>query len=99
MAKKTKSVPDALKHLADLYEKRNVLYGDDYKRHGERMMALFPNGVVLDTPDDFNRFAIVQMLSSKLGRYSYNFFEGGHVDSLDDLSVYAQMLQELDSEG
>jgi len=96
--RKKSSVPARLAALGAIYAARNRVYGDDYRYHGEVMVALFPNGVTLKTVDDFNRYALLKHAVSKIGRYAPNFQKGGHVDSLDDLSVYAQMLQELDAE-
>jgi hypothetical protein len=50
----------------------------------------------LKTADDANRLHLVIMILSKLSRYCWQFDQGGHVDSLDDMAVYAQMLQEVD---
>jgi hypothetical protein len=88
----------SLKQLAELYEQRNKLYGDTYKNHGEVVQKLFPLGITLKTVSDHNRFGVLTMIVSKLCRYASNFERGGHSDSLDDLSVYAQMLNELDME-
>jgi len=90
------SVPERLKRLGDVYRERNAAYGDDYKLHGIIMTGLFPDGVQLKTVDDFNRFAIVKEMATKLARYAKNFHNGGHEDSLNDISVYGQMEQELD---
>ena len=60
------------------------------------MCALFPNGIVLKTPEDHNRFGVLTMIASKLNRYCNNFESGGHADSIHDLGVYAFMLEELD---
>jgi hypothetical protein len=93
-----KSVPQALRDAASIYEERNKLYGDNYKRHGEVMDALFPTGVELADRADHNRFGVLTQVVAKLTRYCENFSRGGHADSLDDMTVYTQMLQELDSE-
>lgn len=98
MSSKVLKPNQSLTMLADLYEQRNVMYGDTYKNHGTVVKSLFPNGIGLITVDDHNRFAIITMLVSKLCRYIANFEAGGHDDSLDDMSVYAQMLKELDME-
>lgn len=90
------SVPDALAKLGDLYWQRNLVYGDDYKRHGEIMVALFPDGITLKTESDFNRWSCFKEMVTKLGRYAKNFERGGHAESLDDAAVYSQMLKELD---
>lgn len=93
-----KSVPQALRDAAAIYEERNKLYGDNYKRHGQVMAAMFPTGVELHDLHDHNRFGVFTQIVAKLTRYAENFQRGGHVDSLDDMTVYSQMLQELDSE-
>jgi hypothetical protein len=92
-----KKVPEMLRDAAAIYEERNKLYGDNYKRFGYIMAELFPQGLMLRGPDDFNRFGIFVQMVSKLTRYSENLARGGHADSLDDLAVYTMMLQELDN--
>jgi hypothetical protein len=91
-------VPAALKELAKLYEERNATYGDSYHKFGEVLEIVFPDGLFLKTASDFNRFIAYFNCMGKLVRYAPNFTKGGHVDSLDDTSVYAQMLQQLDFE-
>lgn len=93
-----KPVTDRLLDAAQIYDERNVLYGDNYKRFGFIMAALFPNGITLLTIDDHNRFALFVQIMAKTTRYANQFEAGGHADSLDDLAVYAQMLAELDEE-
>lgn len=88
------TVPDMLRESAKTYEVRNRLYGDNYKNFGKTMTALFPNGLMLSTPDDWNRIGILVQAVSKLSRFTKNFNDG-HDDSLLDLSVYATMLREL----
>ena len=98
MVKKNSSVPEMLEELAELYRERNKQYGDNYKTHGDVMMALFPNGIKLKKPIDFNRYSCFKEMVTRLGRYAHNYDNGGHEDSLRDISVYAQMLRELDNE-
>jgi len=85
--------------LAKLKKDKGKEYGDSYKRHGAVMAGLFPHGICLETADDFNRFAVYDLMVVKMVRYSVAF-ENNRTspDSLDDLSVYAAILQELDSE-
>lgn len=92
------SVADQLRNLGRLHESRNEEYGDAYKKHGAVMLALFPEGVNLRTEADQARFNAFSNIVGKINRYAGAFARGGHVDSLDDISVYAQMLQELDRE-
>lgn len=91
-------VTKQLRKAAEIYEERNALYGDNYKHFGEAVVGIFPRGVTLETVDDFNRFSIFMQMIAKATRYAQMFTRGGHIDSLDDLSVYSQMLQELDHE-
>jgi len=92
-----KSVPENLRNAADIFEERSKLYGDNYLRFGYIMLGLFPKGTDLKTPDDFGRMGIFTQIVSKVTRYAEQFEKGGHPDSLDDISVYSMMLQELDS--
>lgn len=97
-----KFVPKTLRDAAKIYEERNALYGDVYKRFGSVMLALFPEGVyrtpVGDVEAHVNRYGLLVQIVGKLMRYCSNFEKGGHDDSLDDLAVYAIMLKELDTE-
>lgn len=90
------TVPDALAALGAIYRERNKKYGNNYMHFGTTMAGIFPNGVTLKTAEDFNRFCIFIQVVSKFTRYGQTFAEGGHADSLDDTSVYAQMLREYD---
>lgn len=85
--------PDALRAAADLFEQRNKVYGDTWKRFGVPMIGLFPNGVALRTEEDFNRFVTLVNIMTKLARYAENFHRGGHLDSARDLQVYAAILE------
>lgn len=91
-------VASQLENAAAIYQQRYELYGDNYKRFGPIMAAMFPDGLTLKTADDFGRFGLFVQVMSKTTRYGNMFTAGGHVDSLDDISVYAQMLQEVDHE-
>lgn len=92
------TVPEALRKCADTYEERNAIYGDTYKELGDLMLSLFPEGIRLQTADDFNRFGCFFEMTNKMQRYANSFFQGGHQDSTHDISVYSQMLEELDRE-
>lgn len=91
------TVADRLAALGETYKVRNKTYSNNYYRHGPLMVALFPEGIELGSPEEHARFGILTMMVSKLSRYAANFKSGGHKDSLDDLAVYSQMLVELDS--
>lgn len=97
-----KFVPEQLRKAAAIYEERNALYGDVYKDFGKIMIVLFPDGISATSAEDpvsgCNRLGIIVQIVGKLMRYCSTFNAGGHADSLDDLAVYAMMLQELDQE-
>ena len=94
---KHKTPADFLKEAAMVFENKNKEYGDSYKSFGKIMMAYFPNGIELKTEKDFTRFAMINIMISKTDRYCKNFINGGHKDSLVDLSIYSTMLQEIDN--
>jgi len=91
------TVQDMLRNAATVYEKKNLEYGNTYKRTGAVIQEMFgEDPPLLETAEDYNRFAILAMIAGKLTRYATNFNHTGHEDSLIDISVYAQMLRELD---
>jgi hypothetical protein len=92
----SKSVPDRLIELSELYKERATWYGKDYKHLGESLVAMFPDGLKLSTAEEFNRFALFIHVHGKVMRYAQNMLRGGHADSLDDISVYAQLMRECD---
>lgn len=90
---------DILDSAAQTYRERNKLYGDNYKHFGFAAAALFPDGLLVTSPEEWNRLGIFVQCLSKLSRVAGNLHAGGHLDSAHDLSVYAAMLQELTEEG
>lgn len=93
-----KTPAEHMRESADVQESRNAEYGAAYKRHGPAVAALFPEGVVLATPDDHTRFAVLTLIIGKLTRYCGSFAAGGHEDSLTDTIAYTAMLKEVDEE-
>lgn len=90
-------VPERLRSLGNIYDERSKVYGDNYKHFGKVMLGCFPRGITLQSEKDFTRFCIFVQKVSKLTRYAQSFAKG-HPDSLDDTSVYSQMLAEVDDE-
>ncbi|MCK5025182.1 MAG: hypothetical protein KAS15_01225, partial [Nanoarchaeota archaeon] len=93
---KSGSPADLLHKAAELFEERDRAYGSSYKQFGKVVLAFFPDGITLKTEDDFTRWGVLNMIFSKMNRYCNNFSEGGHPDSLADMSVYPAMLAEID---
>lgn len=87
-----------LEEAAQLYAQRNAVYGSNYKRVGAAINALFPNGVKLDNEVAFNRWHIFELIMVKLSRWAVAVERGeSHKDSLEDLAVYAAILEEIDT--
>lgn len=91
---------DMLLAAAETFKQRAEVYGDNYKKFGHVMLALFPPGRApyLTNETDWNRLGLIVQIISKLTRYIENYSSGGHDDSLQDLSVYAAMLRSIDKD-
>ena len=89
------SVPEILNEAAQTYKQRNAMYGDNYKRAGHMLAALFPDGIPAMSPDEWNQFAVWMMIFAKDIRYAMHIGKGGHLDSAHDNIVYSAMLEEL----
>ena len=90
-------VPAKLRDSAKLYEDRNAVYGDNFRMVGKVMVSLFPNGMVLKTEEDHNKYHLFVLKIVKLTRYAVNYRQG-HMDSLDDDIIYTAMIAALDNE-
>ncbi len=88
-----KTAADILAEMAETYRERNKVYGDNYKRVGDVMSALFPEGVMLVTPEDFNVWHLFELMVVKMTRFANSSLT--HEDSIHDLAVYAAMVESL----
>ena len=95
--KKKVSAADILAEMAKTYKQRNGQYKDNYVVVGQLMAVLFPTGVVLRTPSDFERWHLFELLVVKLTRYTQVGLT--HRDSIHDLAVYSAMLEMLIANG
>lgn len=96
--RKIRNPAERLRDAAKIRDERGQIYGDNYKYGGMVLLGLFPNGLTLETEEEFNRFLLMSMLVVKVSRYAQNLKRGGHEDSLNDLAVYSQLLAEYDEE-
>ncbi len=93
------TVPKRLGALGKLFAKRSAVYGRDYITVGKVFVGFFPDGIVLDSEEAFRTFYLLCFMISKINRYVKCVGRGEtHEDSLNDLSVYSQMVAELDEE-
>ena len=81
--------------LATIIE-REALFGSTSGDLGRALEALFPEGVTLETAEDFARFHDFQQVVAKINRYAKSFSEGGHLDSIHDAGNYAKLLEAQD---
>lgn len=92
------TVPEILRSGAATYEQRNPIYGDNYKRIGEIMRIIFPEGLPTMDVEGWNQFGVWFMAFNKLIRYAVTPAEAppeARIDSAHDAMVYAAMLEEL----
>lgn len=85
------SPADLLAEMANTYRERNAVYGDNWRRVGDVMMALYPNGVKLSTAEEFNRWHLFELIVVKLTRFVNSQLT--HADSIHDIAVYAAMIE------
>lgn len=96
----THSPPELLEDAAATFRERNTTYGNNYKRAGRLLLALFPDDHIpaISTAEEALRLSLILSCLTKLQRYAHCFTAGGHQDSAHDLMVYAAMLEEATNE-
>jgi len=75
------------------FKERNKIYGDNWKRIGCVLEALFPDGVTIKTAKEHNRYHLFMMIMVKITRLSTTNIN--HIDSAHDIAVYSAMLESL----
>jgi hypothetical protein len=93
-----KTAEQILKQSAEIFAERQKTYKDNWRTVGKALHALYPQGLYLESEEDFTRFQFVMLQMVKMSRYSQNFKEGGHSDSALDLITYTAMLEQSDQE-
>ena len=91
MSKKVKTATDILEEMAATHRQRNVIYKDNNKLVGAVMVAMFPEGVVLKSANDFNRWHNFELIVIKLTRFANSGLL--HKDSIRDAGVYAAIVE------
>jgi hypothetical protein len=84
-------VPEILANAAKTFEKRNSIYKDNYNMVGRVMAAMFPDGIVLKTEEDFVRWHNFELKIVKISRFAASGLT--HIDSIHDDIVYSALLE------
>ena len=90
---------EILENGAQTFRDRRPIYGENYRNFGKVMMGYFPEGLTIETEEEWNRLGLFVMGVHKDTRYATMFKRGGHVDSAHDGMVYNAMLEEVTRDG
>lgn len=88
-----KTPDQILADMAATYKERSASYGDNWLKLGNVMQAMFPDGLTLKTPEDWNKFHLWFLSLIKMTRLAETKFS--HQDSAHDNAVYAAMLESI----
>lgn len=88
--------PDLMRKAIETFEARSSYGPADFKKQGEVMQALFPEGMQTLTVEQCSRFVVLSIIVTKLCRYAEHAHDNGHDDSIHDIGVYAFILQAMD---
>jgi len=93
-------------HLESMFEKKNSDYGNSFSKFGQICHVLFPDGIKLESEEDFVKFGLFSNILTKLNRLAnLEFNKKGDSnfesisDTCDDLSVYSQILKQETKKG
>ncbi len=90
---------DELENAINVVKDRSDTYGNGYNRIGNIMKGIFPNGITLNTAEDFARYQTFAFIVEKMSRYGNAFAHGiHHKDSAIDSIGYSAILASLTSE-
>lgn len=92
-----KTPDQILAEMAVTFKERNAVYGDNWKSVGDVMAALFPDGILLKSAADANRWHLFELIVVKLTRFANSGLT--HADSIHDAAVYGAMLESILSTG
>lgn len=77
--------------MAETFRERNAVYKDNYKTAGAVLSALYARmDLQCHTPRDFELAHLVWLIVVKLTRFAHSHHS--HVDSIQDIGVYAAMI-------
>ena len=82
---------DVLEKVAATLRERSSTYKNTYEIHGDVMIALFPEGVRLDSAADFEIFGLMNAIVGKVCRFAAT--DMTHIDSVHDIAGYAAIAE------
>jgi len=85
------SVMDIFAKAIETFKEREAKYGDSRYSVAKILQILYPNGVHLDTEQDFLEFHIFQAVLGKIVR----FVHSNDQDSIHDAGVYSFILEDI----
>jgi hypothetical protein len=84
-----------LRRMASTYSERRGQYGASEQRFATAMVALFPNGLHLQTHTDWVRYGIFHQIIAKITRYVKDW-NAPNIDTIHDIGPYSAMLEAED---
>lgn len=88
------SIEEIFDEAKQTYIDRSSMYSDTWEAVGVITHALYPGGILLDTPEKFAKFHILQWMIGKMVRYAYS----DEKDCIHDAGIYAFILEHIDGE-
>jgi len=88
-----KTADIVMEEMLEVFKERKETYGNNYLIIGKVLAALYPNGLVLNTEEDHNKYHLFLLVLVKATRLANTGLT--HEDSAKDLAVYAAMLTGL----
>jgi hypothetical protein len=85
-------VENIQKEQMQILKQRNSEYGQSYKKVGEIMQILFPKGIFIGEKEQQQQFDLFKQIVGKLARFSHQFPNEIHRDSLIDAGNYITLL-------
>ena len=86
--------------LKMIFEERKDQYGNNYLYWGEVMDKLYPEGLTVKGVNDWNKLGVLVQIVSKLTRYTTGNSDKEIInDTLNDMSIYSQMLAKIEVDG
>jgi hypothetical protein len=86
-----------MENMLATFKERGKIYKTNYLMIGEILSVMFPEGVVLKTPEDHNKWHLFLMTMVKATRLANTNLS--HEDSGLDMAVYASMFAGMNMQG